>query len=136
MRWKGCGWGCRWALTAAISGAHTLGSAKLANSGYEGPWSDAANQGIFNNNYYHALLGHGWGPQRQIGGKDKNNWKRIDIMKPGEPQEMMLNTDMCLAYQFNKDHAECMKKNKRNNRNCNKLEKKKIVDGKIVKDRR
>lgn len=83
VRW--CGWRCRWGLTAAISGAHTIGSAKLHNSGYEGAWSDEANQGIFNNNYYHALLAHGWGPQKQIGGKDKNNWKRIDVMKPDEP---------------------------------------------------
>jgi hypothetical protein len=27
-------------LTAAIMGAHTLGSAKLDNSGYEGQWSE------------------------------------------------------------------------------------------------
>jgi len=29
-----------WKLTTAISGAHTLGSAKKTNSGYEGSWSD------------------------------------------------------------------------------------------------
>lgn len=33
-KWKG------WKATAAISGAHTLGSAKLENSGYNGHWSD------------------------------------------------------------------------------------------------
>lgn len=32
-----------WSLTAAISGVHTLGSAKLENSGYEGFWSDTVN---------------------------------------------------------------------------------------------
>jgi hypothetical protein len=32
-----------WALTAAISGAHTLGSTKIANSGFNGHWSDSAN---------------------------------------------------------------------------------------------
>jgi len=34
----------RWALTAAISGAHTIGSAKPENSGYDGMWGDPANQ--------------------------------------------------------------------------------------------
>lgn len=30
-----------WYLTTAISGAHTIGSAKLHNSGYEGSWSNS-----------------------------------------------------------------------------------------------
>lgn len=38
---------------------------------------------------------------------------------------MMLNTDMCLFYQDNKLHAECMKENRHGNRKkCKKLEKK------------
>lgn len=32
-----------WTMTTAISGAHTIGSAKKVNSGYEGHWSDAGN---------------------------------------------------------------------------------------------
>ena len=39
----------RWGLTAAISGAHTIGSAKPENSGYDGMWGDPLNQEIFNN---------------------------------------------------------------------------------------
>lgn len=35
---------------AAIMGAHTLGSAKLKNSGYQGSWSNT--QGSFDNDYY------------------------------------------------------------------------------------
>lgn len=36
-------WGQKkaWGLTAAISGAHTIGSAKPENSGYDGLWSTA-----------------------------------------------------------------------------------------------
>jgi hypothetical protein len=30
-----------WRMTAAISGAHTLGSATIANSGYDGFWGDS-----------------------------------------------------------------------------------------------
>lgn len=37
---------------------------------------------------------------------------------------MMLTTDMCLAYQFNTKHAECMKKEKRNVGRCNKFQRK------------
>lgn len=32
--------GMPWTMTAAISGAHTVGSAKTANSGYDGIWSE------------------------------------------------------------------------------------------------
>jgi len=39
-------------LTTAILGAHTLGSAKIENSGYEGSWSSKGNEGIFNNDYF------------------------------------------------------------------------------------
>jgi hypothetical protein len=33
--------GLEWELTAAISGAHTIGSAKPENSGYDGFWSES-----------------------------------------------------------------------------------------------
>ena len=32
-----------WRLTAAISGAHTLGSSRISTSGFNGFWSDAEN---------------------------------------------------------------------------------------------
>ena len=60
-------------MTAAISGAHTLGSAKPHNSGYDGFWSDAKNSGIFNNDYYKSMLIKGWAPTLAVGGNpDKN----------------------------------------------------------------
>ena len=38
-------WGGKtaWWMTAAISGAHTIGSAKPKNSGYDGMWGDPEN---------------------------------------------------------------------------------------------
>lgn len=64
-----------WGYTAALSGAHTLGSAKPENSGYDGMWSDPRNQAIFNNDYFHAMMLKGWGPKRAVGGNpDKNQW--------------------------------------------------------------
>jgi len=68
-----------WAMTAAISGAHTLGSAKTANSGFNGHWSTASEQGKFNNDYYKSLILKGWGPELAINGNsNKDQWKRID----------------------------------------------------------
>lgn len=45
-----------WKQTAAISGAHTLGKATIANSGFNGFWSDLSNSGKFNNDYYKSIL--------------------------------------------------------------------------------
>lgn len=88
-----------WALTAALSGAHTLGSAKIDNSGYDGYWSDVDNQGIFNNDYYISLVVKGWGPEYAVEGNDaKNQWIRWDKGINSNHKEIMLSTDMCLAY--------------------------------------
>lgn len=86
-------------MTAAISGAHTLGSASIENSGYNGFWSDINNSGIFNNDYYKAILFKGWGQELAVdGNRNKNQFKRIGRGSNGRHKEMMLTTDMCLAY--------------------------------------
>ena len=67
--------GMPWTMTAAISGAHTIGSAKLVNSGYDGFWSDADSQGFFNNDYYMSILVTGWGPELAVDNNhEKNQW--------------------------------------------------------------
>jgi len=69
----------RWRMIAAINGAHTLGSAKVENSGYKGFWSDPVNSGVFNNDYMRNIVAHGWGPDRAVNGNPKKNqWKLID----------------------------------------------------------
>lgn len=69
----------KWRYTAALSGAHTLGQAKLENSGYNGTWVDQENIGKFNNEYYKAILTMGWGPNKAVAGNsDRNQWQRID----------------------------------------------------------
>lgn len=90
----------RWSLTAALSGAHTIGSAKPENSGYDGMWGDPMNQAIFNNDYFRNVMVHGWGPERAVGGNEgKNQWLLIDKSPDQEKaRQMMLNTDMCLFY--------------------------------------
>lgn len=86
-------------MTAAISGAHTVGSAKLQNSGYEGFWSDPKNSGIFNNDYYWSLLYKGWAPKYSVNGNDnKNQWRRVDLGANDAHGQMMLTSDMCLGW--------------------------------------
>ena len=96
--------GDAWALTAAISGAHTLGSAKLSASGYNGFWSNPNSGGVFDNDYYRSLAFKGWNPLLAVGGNlMKNQWQRSDKGREASAftlatPEMMLNTDMCLLY--------------------------------------
>lgn len=97
-----------WMLLAAISGAHTIGSAKPENSGYNGFWSDSKNSGIFNNDYYKSLIFKGWGPERAVGGNaEKNQWKIVDKTRFAEHKEIMLTSDMCLAYKNNRKLLDC-----------------------------
>lgn len=96
-----------WNLTAAISGAHTLGSASIENSGYNGFWDHPRESGIFNNAYYKSILLKGWYQELAVGGNpDKNQFKRIDAEIDDDHKEMMLSTDMCLAFDANQAAAE------------------------------
>lgn len=88
-----------WTMTAAISGAHTLGGANQATSGFNGYWSDSASQGKFNNDYYRSIVAKGWIPEISVGGVvGKNQWARSDVGMDLDHKEMMLDTDMCLYY--------------------------------------
>lgn len=91
-----------WEMTAAISGAHTLGSATIANSGYDGFWGDQEQAGKFNNDYYKGIMMKGWYQELAINGNSaKNQFKRIDRASGADHKEMMLSTDMCLAFDAN-----------------------------------
>jgi len=81
------------ALAAALMGVHTLGRARIENTGYDGWWSDVEHQKEFTNDYFISLLAKGWVPKRM--GENKNQWERADKRNTNE---MMLDSDMCLAY--------------------------------------
>jgi len=87
-------------LSTALMGVHTLGRAKTENSGYNGWWTDAENSRKFNNDYYISMLSKSWLPVSLA--KNKNQWDRNDVGKTenGKQHEMMLNTDLCLAFKF------------------------------------
>jgi len=93
--------GLRWRNAAALMGAHTLGRARIAQSGYDGWWSDPENSRMFNSNFFVSLLANGWMPKRSVDGNQaKNQWinsnSNFDMWTDGK--QMMLNTDICLAY--------------------------------------
>jgi hypothetical protein len=99
-----------WTLTAAISGGHTIGSAKLKNSGYEGAWSSAEQMGKFNNDYFKRLIMASWGPERAVNGNAaRNQWQLADANRDNSHKEMMLTTDMCLVYAYTPTRTKCEK---------------------------
>lgn len=85
--------GLNWEEATALMGVHTLGRALPSNSGFDGFWVSGPHATNFSNQYYSNMLGVGWGRKQTI--KGKWQWQRADIKNS---PEMMLNTDMCLAY--------------------------------------
>eukprot|EP00448_Togula_jolla_P008979 CAMPEP_0170601580 /NCGR_PEP_ID=MMETSP0224-20130122/17937_1 /TAXON_ID=285029 /ORGANISM="Togula jolla, Strain CCCM 725" /LENGTH=547 /DNA_ID=CAMNT_0010926369 /DNA_START=63 /DNA_END=1706 /DNA_ORIENTATION=- len=93
--------GLSWEESAALMGVHTLGRAKLVNSGYDGWWSDAKNSRKFNNDYFVSMLANGWVPEAAIAGNPKKNqWKLSNVARSTDGKVMMLNSDLCLAFSF------------------------------------
>ena len=129
---KSKGWGKQkaWDLTAALSGAHTMGNPLSENSGYDGRWTTPVNAGIFDNDYYKNIIKHGWGPKHNIDGELNHDlWELIDLSPVSDKKrQFMLNTDLCLFYQDNIAHSKCMAEEHdgltRNRRFCKQFEKK------------
>jgi hypothetical protein len=89
--------GLSWNESAALMGVHTLGRADPANSGYDGWWSEPTQQGIFNNDYFKAIIDKGWKKETQSN-PNKRQWIRSDVALDPNNLEMMLTSDMCLSY--------------------------------------
>ncbi|CAJ1335279.1 unnamed protein product [Effrenium voratum] len=93
--------GLTWGQAAALMGVHTLGRAHVNNSGYNGWWSSAQMSRNFNNDYFVSILAKGWAPEVAVEGNPaKNQWRRSDVGADEAVlgKEMMLNTDLCLAF--------------------------------------
>ena len=87
-------------------GVHTIGGAKLHNSGYRGSWT--VNDGVFDNTYFIDMITRGWGQEKAVDGNpNKNQWMIVD--KGEQTGQMMLSSDMCLAFDYNPAHQKCMK---------------------------
>jgi len=103
--------GLNWEESAALMGVHTLGRAELKHSGYDGWWTTPENSRRFDNSYFVNMLAGGWCEELNVNGCDaeglsagecveKHQWKRCDkgMVESGLAHEMMLNSDLCLAY--------------------------------------
>jgi len=95
--------GLTWPEAATLMGVHTLGRVDSMNSGYNGWWSEPAEQGIFNNNYFQSLIGKGWSKKsRGTNGAQKTQWEWVGkgntLMLNNQENEpvLMLNSDLCL----------------------------------------
>jgi len=93
--------GLDWTTAAALMGVHTLGRALPQNSGFDGFWVSGPHAKTFDNKYYQTMVGTGWVPQTTSAGKSQ--WVRSDT---ADLNEMMLNTDMCLAFQVGRPRRQ------------------------------
>ena len=78
----------------ALMGAHTLGRADAADSGYDGVW--VRNSASWDNTYYRDILQRPW--VRETNANGQHLWR-----DPGNPETLMLNTDMALAFDIGND---------------------------------
>lgn len=110
--------GLTWEESTAMMGVHVMGRAEPKNSGYKGWWVEPEQSRIFHNAYYWAILGKGWVPELDVIGQladspefdipphlqdvaSKHQWQRGDDARAelhDAAHQMMLNTDLCLAY--------------------------------------
>jgi len=85
--------------TALIMGAHTLGAANLANTGFVGRWTSSPN--AFNNEYYRTMVnppsGETQWEQVEVG-TDKHEWRWGCDASGNGCQDLMLNVDMSLLF--------------------------------------
>jgi hypothetical protein len=57
---------------------------------------------LFNNDYYISLIAKGWAPDTAVfGNEDKNQFIRADRGADNNHKEIMLSSDMCLAFERN-----------------------------------
>jgi len=91
------GWAAQLGMSAeeivALMGAHTLGRAVAANSGYEGEW--VPQDAVLDNVYYVHLVRHPWN-------RTSNDFTSLGIGRTttqwNDQGRMMLTTDMVLAF--------------------------------------
>merc|ERR1719277_2471533 len=94
--------GLNWTTSTALMGVHTIGRALPENSGFDGFWVSGEGGRTFDNQYFKNMIGTGWMPQK-VEDSGKFQWVRSDTE---DFPEMMLNTDMCLAFLVGPRNAE------------------------------
>jgi hypothetical protein len=82
----------------ALMGAHSIGRARMHNSGYAGAWlHNIKLQALNGPQYYQSLLGYRWAKHRS-GGTSSSNAPLFQWEHGGIRSHIMLSTDMALVY--------------------------------------
>lgn len=93
--------GLTWRAATALMAVHSIGAASVNNSGFDGFWDTLEHSATFNNHYFVNLLATSWCPE-QVEATGKWQWRRCEQVEEDQSDDvknqMMLNTDMCLAY--------------------------------------
>lgn len=93
--------GLSWRSATALMSVHSIGAASVDNSGFDGFWDTLHHSAKFNNHYYVNLLATSWCPE-QVAATGRWQWRRCEQLEADQTDEvknqMMLNTDMCLAF--------------------------------------
>eukprot|EP00986_Skeletonema_menzelii_P015143 scaffold11068_cov129-Skeletonema_menzelii.AAC.5 len=93
--------GMTWEDAVALMGGHTLGHGNRDNSGHHGTWAPNNSEAtVFDKKYYEQLFMNNW---RVSGFGNTQDWRTGN---PGNDR-MMLNTDICLAYNIDSGFACC-----------------------------
>ena len=74
------------------------------NSGYSGTWVKKESAGIFNNDYYHAIVAHGWKVDPDTP-ENKRMWIQTDLSKHLDMKA--LTSDMCLVWKNSMRISAC-----------------------------
>mmetsp|Transcript_55061 Transcript_55061/g.101928 ORF Transcript_55061/g.101928 Transcript_55061/m.101928 type:complete len:488 (-) Transcript_55061:26-1489(-) len=97
--------GLTWAEAAAIMGGHV--AARARHNGDAGWWAAPRHANVFDNSYFVAMLTHGWRlelPPHGITVEVDRRWSRSDV---ANEDQLMLGTDLCLAYDINHNNSHC-----------------------------
>jgi len=94
-----------WEDAVALMGAHTLGHGDRINSGHQGTWvSNVREATVFDKKYYEQIFMNNWWMSGQ---GQKQDWTTGNYNFPDN--RLMLNTDICLAYDIDSGLPCCTK---------------------------
>lgn len=94
-----------WEDAVALMGAHTLGHGDRSNSGHQGTWAlNNSEATVFDKKYYEQIFMNNW---RMSGQGPTQDWTTGNF----PDDRLMLNTDICLAYNIDSGTPCCTKGN-------------------------
>jgi len=94
-----------WEDAVALMGAHTLGHGDRGDSGHQGTWVSSNSEAtVFDKGYYVEIFRNNW---RMSGQGNTQDWTTGTY----PDNRLMLNTDICLAYNIDSGSPCCTKGN-------------------------